>query len=234
MRRRGLLGAGALLCVASAMQLCRAESGTVRDRRPIAGVERVVWDSVGELDIRQGAEESLEIEAEPRVLQMLVARVAGGTLELGVARGGFTTDLPVRWRLVIRRLTALSVAGSGRVTLGPLRTSDFALRAAGSGDLDMQDLAARSLQVDASGSMTIRIAAGQVETQRVVLSGSGSYQAAGLMSLDADVISRGSGRAAVHAERSLRARIEGSGNIDFGGRPVVYPTIHGSGSLNPR
>jgi len=177
---------------------------------------------------------SLEIEAEPQALRRLVARVVDGTLELRVAPGGFSTDRPVRWRLVIRRLAALSLAGSGSVTLGPLRTSDFVLRAAGSGDLDVQNLAARSLQVDASGSMTIRIAAGRVETQRVVLSGSGDYQASGLVSLDAEVNNRGSGRAAVHAVRSLSARIEGSGDIEFGGHPVVQSTIRGSGSLNPR
>jgi hypothetical protein len=205
MRRRGLLGAGVLLCAAPAALLCRAESGTVRERRPVAGVERVVWNAAGEFDIRQGAGERLEIEAEPRALRMVVARVVDGTLELGVASGGFSTDRPVRWRLVIQRLAALSVAGSGSVTVGPLRTSDIVLRAGGSGNLDFQNPAARSLQVDASGSMDIRIAAGRGETQRVVLSGSGDYQASGLMSLDAEVSSRGSGSAAVHAERSLRA-----------------------------
>ena len=75
------------------------------------------------------------------------------------------------------------------------------------------------------------IGGGEVESQRIVLAGSGDYAALPMASREADVSIDGSGNAQVAASERLAARIAGSGDVDYRGDARVSTTVTGSGSV---
>ena len=73
--------------------------------------------------------------------------------------------------------------------------------------------------------------AGDVETQSLALSGSGSFLAEDLVSDFADVRILGSGNAKISVSEELNVKITGSGQVTYGGYPGIEKLISGSGKL---
>jgi hypothetical protein len=200
------------------------------ESRPVSDFDRIVFAAPGELAIEQTDHESLTIEAEASVLPKLETRVVDHVLRIE-AVAPFTTRLPIRYRLALRRLSDLALLGSGSVSIGPLRSDALRVSASGSGDLEVAQLQATRLDLSMSGSAHIELRGGSVDTQRVVIDGSGSYYAPHLASSKASASVSGSGDAVLAVSRTLDASIAGSGSIGYAGRPEVRRTIAGSGNV---
>lgn len=206
----------------------RAET-TVRESRPIAGVERVVLRGVGDLIVKQGERESLVIEAEPRILPKLRSRVAGGTLTLDI-EGSVSTRQALRYHLTVRRLSAIRSDGSGDVRLAGLRAEALSLALQGSGSLHAAGLALNEVELTIAGSGDVTLS-GEASAQRIAIEGSGSCDAASLQTRRSSVRIAGSGDASVRARETLEVDISGSGDLTYYGNPRVTRRIEGSGSV---
>jgi len=117
-----ILVSGGLL-VALTMGACAGPgltqgSGHVRsESRTVQGFDQVVLTGSGELTITQGGAESLTIEAEDNILPLLRSDVSGGRLTLGGKdNAGFSATQPIRYKLAVKNLHAVSVSGSGDAT----------------------------------------------------------------------------------------------------------------------
>jgi hypothetical protein len=201
------------------------------EERPVAGFDEVAWDASGELTIEQTGRERLLIEAEPHVLRRIVARVRDRRLEIGFAPGRVETTLPIRFKLELRQLRRLELRGSGHAMAGALRADELTLALHGSNDLRIDKLQARRVELRHAGAGDVRVNGGRVEAQRIVLEGSGTVDATALDASSSDVLLTGSGEVRVAAEQRLAARIDGSGDIVYRGRPQVSQVIHGAGDV---
>lgn len=208
-------------------------AGTAREVRPVAGVERVVLRAAGDLRIRQGEREHLEIEAEPRLLPKIGSAVRDGVLYLEFLVPQVQTRHPLRFDLTVKRLDALASATSADVHIGPLRTGALRLDLGGSGNVAIESLHAARLETRLTGASDVDIAGGEVDEQVLHSTGSGNYAAGGLKSVTARVRLAGSTDATVHASAHLDVRIEGSGDLHYYGDPRVDQVIEGAGELVP-
>ena len=132
-----------------------------------------------------------------------------------------------------RRLDAIALSGGIRMDVPRLDASSLRVVASGGTRLSVRGLRATSLRVEGSGALDATLA-GQVDTERVSISGAGSYDAEHLRAADADVTVSGVGNVVLHAERTLRARISGAGNIEYVGDPVVTEHVSGLGHVRRR
>ncbi len=210
------------------------------EEREVSSFDRVRMQDFGILDIVQGQQESLTVEADLDVLEKVHTEVRDGELILSVAGDwldrigtaltiGFR-DRYLRYHLTVRSLKALMIAGAGRVTVGHLTTGQFVVRLSGAGDVTFKSLVADRLEGELTGAGKLAIA-GKVQKQQVTLSGAGRYAAQNLESQRAKVTMSGAGSATVWAAQELDVALSGVGLVEYYGNPEVRESASGLGSI---
>ncbi len=209
----------------------RGSGKVIQEKRDVRGFDGVKLAGTGELDLRQGEQESLTIEADDNILPRILTEVTGGTLVIRMERGvSVSPTTPIQYSLTVKDLANLELSGSGKINSGPLHSRDFSVRLPGSGSIRFDDLTADTLTAEISGSGSIQVP-GKVVSQNVSISGSGDYDGRSLQSRSADVSVSGSGDSTVWAQDQLSAHISGSGRIDYYGNPKVTQHVSGSGKV---
>lgn len=138
-------------------------------------------------------------------------------------------------RVVVRykAIDHLDLSGAVRVSARAMRAGDLAIDASGGSSLRIEALDAKRLEVSGSGALDARLA-GEVESERVSISGAGSYHAEQLRARQVKVEVSGVGKVVVRAEDTLDASISGAGTIDYYGDPKVTQAVSGVGSVRHR
>ena len=77
------------------------------------------------------------------------------------------------------------------------------------------------------------LANGNTESLTTLISGSGKIDFSNLKSKTADCTVTGSGNTYIHVIDTLKAKISGSGNVEYAGSPVITATTTGSGVVKP-
>lgn len=209
----GLVGGSLVGCEEAGLRTEVVGSGVVvTEQRAVSGFDRVSVSGPGTVHIEITGTESLEVEAEDNILEVLTIEVVGGRLELGTEP--FTSLEPTReivYRITAAQLAGVDVSGSAQVDIAPVDTLSFSAAISGSGS------------IEPTGSVT------ELE---VAVSGSGRFLGEGLESVIADVSISGSGQADVLVTDELNASVSGSGAIRYMGDPLrVEKEISGSGSI---
>jgi len=183
------------------------------DTRSVSGLSSVEMSGSGELQIEQTGRESLVISADDNLLQYLTSDVRGGQLSLGMKNGSFSPSTPVVYKLTVKKLNGIALSGSGSINGKGLATDSMKIELSGSGEIT---------------------AAGSTDHMEVVISGSGNVHGEGFKSKDTRVEIGGSGNATVAASQRLDVNINGSGNVEYIGDPMVTTSKPGSGTVNRR
>jgi hypothetical protein len=204
-------------------------------------IRRLVFRSIGEMNIRQVDGEGLMVEASEALKSRVRSRVEGGTLEIWMESGWWDWldfslwgSPSIRYELAVRSLEGIHMAGAGSIRADRLSTPRLDIHHAGLGSLTIGALEARDLSVRMSGMGSVEIKGGQVENQVVSQQGAGSYQSGRLASRAAKVSLQGLGSATVWAADTLDAEVRGLGSIEYFGSPQVTKSLNGLGSINAR
>jgi hypothetical protein len=208
-------------------------SGVVKtEEREVSGVERVSLEDTGELEIIQGSEEGLTIEADDNILPYIETEMRGRELVIRLQNNiHVEPDTQIHYTLKVKSLNRVSVSGSGDVYAKTLDTGDLEVIVSGSGNITVDDLQAEDLTVRISGSGNFDLT-GAVKTQSVSISGSGNYTAGDLESQTADISITGSGNVTVWVTDELTIKVSGFGNVNYYGSPSISQTITGGGEVN--
>jgi Putative auto-transporter adhesin, head GIN domain len=178
-----------------------------RDLPPFSSVELAGSNIV---TIR-GGEQSVVVRADDNLVDRVTTAVRDGSLVIGNIPGSYTAKSPMSVTVSVPSLDALTLTGSGVVTVTDIQASSLTVRLPGSGVLR------------ASGAAT---------ELDVTLGGSGDAQLEQLVAGDVRAVVSGSGRIVLTATESLDASVPGSGAIMYGGNPQeVTKSITGSGAI---
>ena len=233
MRRLTFLGFALLLATAGCGVVVAGSGNLVTEMREVSGFDRVALEGCGDLTIIQGDTESLVIKAEDNIMPKIKSVVKDGTLILGLDKDPFETfrlTESIEYTLTARRISGLSLAGSGSISSAEIRTDDMDISIAGSGDVTIDYLDGESLSVAIAGSGDCEVS-GNVSRQVVSIAGSGDYTSRDLKSEVGAVSISGSGDAVVWTTESLNVDINGSGDVSYRGSPSVAKAVNGSGSV---
>lgn len=186
----------------------------------------------GSMDVvlTQGAVQSVEVEAQANLIELLETDVKNGiwTIE---TKDGFTTNKPFIVHITVPMIDEVSVDGSGDVTCnGTFRSEDMRLAIAGSGNITLNfESKEASAAIAGSGDMTLT---GTCTKLSVAVAGSGDVNARALKAADASVDIAGSGDVTLDASQSLEASIAGSGDVSYKGSPAhISRNVMGSGEV---
>jgi len=182
-----------------------------------------------------GTEGQLKIEGEENLLEYIITEVKGNNLIVKVEKG---VSLKPSWNKTIKitipfkDISRVSLAGSGDLwNEDKISATDFEVSLAGSGDV-IVNIDASSIEgsLAGSGDLTLK---GNTNYLTAKVAGSGDIHGFGLQANHTEVSVAGSGDAKVVSNESLKARVSGSGDIEYRGNPSKEDTkVSGSGSIS--
>jgi hypothetical protein len=211
--------------------------------RTLESFEAISVSGAMDVVVRQGAQQSVQVQADDNLLPLLETVVESG-------RNGAT--LQVRWKrngggswwsgqniyprtkvvvtVVVPKLSALGLAGSGDLRVESFQTPSLQLSVAGSGDARLDGLTTDELGVRVSGSGDVS-GRGKAGTVKINIAGSGDVRLSEMRADDVSVSIAGSGDAAVNAQKALSVSIAGSGDVRYSGDAQVKSSVAGSGTV---
>lgn len=183
----------------------------------------------------KGKEGKITLEGESNLLEYIITKVENGALIIKAKNG---VNLKTSWSKNIKitipfeDIEKVSLAGSGDlVTKNTIETDDFKVSLAGSGDIDL-NINANSIHASVSGSGDIDLN-GKTTSLSAKVTGSGDFHGFDLESNNTEVKVTGSGGAEVISNETLKARVTGSGDIEYKGNPKKEETkVTGSGTIS--
>lgn len=114
----------------------------------------------------------------------------------------------------------LQLTGAGRVQLPDIDTEEIRVKLTGSSDLFIQRLQAEHFHAQLTGSSSLKIKdKGEVQQQRLDLSGASHYRADKLLAHEVQVSASGASDVRLHAEESLDATLSGGSSLKYTGSP---------------
>jgi hypothetical protein len=179
--------------------------------------------------ITKDSVQSVRIEAQPDILQVLNTDVSGKWLYIDVD-GCIMDYKPITIYISTPLLEAIEINGSGSVEgKGNFSTDKVELTINGSGTVTM-GLNANEVNSAIRGSGSINLS-GSARKFYVDIAGSGDVNAQEMPSEVCDVNVKGSGNCRIFAISKLKVDVAGSGNVYYKGKPDISTNIAGSGKL---
>jgi hypothetical protein len=177
--------------------------------RALATFSSIDLPGSNNVTVAVGGRQSVVVHADSNLLGNVTTRVAAGTLIIDTT-GSFSTKSPMSVEVTVPSLTAVTLSGSGQISVTGIN--------------------APQLTVSLPGSGTIQ-AGGTITQLDVTLDGSGLAQLDNLIARDVHAVVTGSGLIRVTATASLNAAVSGSGAIIYSGNPQVTSSVTGSGTV---
>ena len=189
------------------------------------------------VELVSGTEGKLQIEAEENLIQYITTKIKGRQLEVSVENGYNLRpgkNKGIKIIVPFEDLDKLSVTGSGDIkALDAIRAENFRINVTGSGEIQLP-LQAKNTRAGITGSGDISLS-GSSENFRCEITGSGDISAFDFKCKYVDADITGSGDIRVFASEELKARVPGSGDIEYRGNPKKedFKTM-GSGSVTKK
>ena len=189
-------------------------------------------DSSVDVRAHQGATPSVTVHADDNIEPLVETTTDGDTLVVRLKKGSsFRTHHKVVVDVVFTSLTAVQQRGSGDLHIDRISGPKFESSISGSGDLNIENAQVGAFALSIAGSGDV-IISGSADEARFGIAGSGDINARNFPAKKVSVSISGSGDAQVNATEALEAKVAGSGDVTYSGRPKdVSRRVSGSGSI---
>ncbi|WP_296383379.1 head GIN domain-containing protein [Winogradskyella sp.] len=191
--------------------------------------------AAGPMDFKlvQGNEGEISIKGDANLMEYIVTEVKSNKLVVKVKDGyNLKPSQTIVVTVPYESISSVSLAGSGDIkNTGTINTDDFKVSLAGSGDINL-NVSAKNVESAIAGSGDIELR-GSTKNLTTKIAGSGDFEGKALESINVTAKITGSGSADVVCNGELKARITGSGDVKYSGKPTNKDTkITGSGSVS--
>ena len=182
-----------------------------------------------------GNEGNITIEGEENLLEYIITEVKDGKLKVKTKNNinlKTSFNKTIKITIPFKDINQVSLSGSGDLwNEDTITSNNLKVSLAGAGDVVL-NVEASSLKGSLSGSGDITLK-GSTNDLDVSLAGSGDIHGFGLQANHTDVSLAGSGDIKIVSNKSLKARVAGSGDIEYKGNPDKEDTkVSGSGSIS--
>ena len=184
-----------------------------------------------EIHLKKGKEGEIAVTTSDNLHQYLEVESNNNRLEIRLKKGvsikrngNFELSIP------FESISKVSLSGSGVIDTEDPISGSLDISLSGSGNIDLK-LDTEKVGTQISGAGNIKFS-GTSKDSNLSISGSANYNGLELETQNTSIEISGSGRAKVNASESLKARISGSGSVQYKGKPdKVNTNISGSGSV---
>jgi hypothetical protein len=205
-----------LLIFSSCTKSITGEGPTATQIRQVATFNKVKINGSGDVEIVPSNTQQVIISGYTNLLEVYESKVVNGELQLGFEPRKNIRNDNIKVRIEIPDIRGVNINGSG----------DFMIN----GFLQGTDL-----HTLINGSGRIRIQSSSFNSTSYNINGSGDIFAAGIPSKTSEATITGSGFIELNCTQNLKARISGSGTIDYYGNPPTTDiSISGSGVVRKK
>ncbi len=190
---------------------------------------------VGSMDIHlvAGNEGSISVATDENLHEYLEIEVNNNVLTIKTKKNHhLKSKKGIHITVPFQEISSLGLVGSGDIdTKDTIKADTFEINVTGSGDINVSvDTLTLNAEVTGSGDITLT---GKTNILDVNVTGSGDFKGYDLISNTTEAYVSGSGDAKVYAKESLKARVNGSGDISYKGNPERKDTkTAGSGNIS--
>ena len=204
----------AVLACAGDKRIRRKIGSGVEDQRTetLSKFSKVQLDGAYDASVVVGEPARIDIFGDDDLIHEIDAEVHDGTLAVVMPRH-FDPRVPITVQIVAPELTAFENNGATR--------------------LEISGIDGEHLDLELNGAGKTRVI-GRVDHLQIEMSGANRVDTTELAARQVDVELNGSGKAEVSATDLLRAEINGTGRVRYGGGPdKVVKEVNGIGSVKP-
>ena len=191
----------------------------------------------GSLDVEliEGEEGFIEIEAEENLMEYITTKVVGNELIIKTKKNHYLRPSDRKGIVItvpFKHLNKVEISGSGDIkSTSTIKSDDFSVSVSGSGDVSLH-VETETLKAEIAGSGDIKLY-GNTENVTIAIEGSGDVSAYEFKSENAKVSISGSGDVKLFVTEQIEASIAGSGDISYRGNPKnIEKSIAGSGTVS--
>lgn len=181
----------------------------VVEKRSVTPFTAISTEGAFEIEVTSQKDLALEVEGDDNILKIVTAEVSNNVLRLKSSQS-YSSDEPVKFRISVPDLSALSVAGAGHVDIKNLKNDKF--------------------EIDVQGAPTISVS-GNTKLVDIDSSGAGKIDTHNLHASRAVVDSKGVSRIDLDVKDQLDVTISGPSSVYYKGDPQVNKTINGPGKV---
>lgn len=184
-----------------------------------------------------GTEGNISLEGEENLLEHIETKVKDGKLVVAVKDGinlRTSSNKTIKITIPFQDIDQVGLTGSGDLWNKDVITAEaFVAYLSGSGDVTLTiNTQSADAKIAGSGDLIFK---GSTNNLGVSVAGSGDFHGFELEANHTNVSVSGSGDAEVVSNQSLKARVAGSGNIEYKGNPEKEDTnVAGSGSIKSK
>ena len=217
---------GAAILAATAASAAQAQAGPEISRNyPVGPFTSVEVAGSYDVVITTGRPAAVSARGTQRLVESIVVEVKDGRLIIRPQSRSWA-----RISVSVPALNAVSLAGSGDVSVDRVRGDRFNASLAGSGDLSLGQVQVGELKLSVAGSGDVKVA-GQARNAQYSVAGSGDLDASGLTAGRASASVAGSGNIRARVTGQASASVVGSGDIDISGGARCQQSKRGSGDI---
>ncbi|MDB5091274.1 MAG: putative auto-transporter adhesin, head domain [Mucilaginibacter sp.] len=221
----------AVLTVATTLKA----SAQSEESRQVSGFTSIGSGGPFDVHVKIDGTESLKIKASSDAIKEIETKVEDGGLQIKFKhRNNYDHENYGKIDIYVtaKSLSALANAGSGSIKVeGTVSGDKVSISLSGSGSISSA-VKAGDFHTAISGSGSIALS-GSADDTKVVISGSGDLDGRHFKTNTASVTIAGSGNAHFGADKSISARIVGSGNVVYSGNATISDSrTVGSGRLS--
>ena len=181
-------------------------------KREVAAFTSIMTEGAFNIEVTCQKDLGLQVEGDDNVLDYVSTEVSNNVLRLKNTKG-YSVNEPVKLKISVPNLEALSVSGAGRIEIKGMNNEKFV--------------------IDSNGAPSISVS-GTTKSIYINTNGAGKIDTHSLHASRAVVDSKGVSRVDLDVADQLDVTVSGPSVVFYKGDPVVNKTVHGPGKVEKR
>ena len=178
-------------------------------KRDVAPFTAITTEGAFTIEVTCQKTAGLQVEGDDNILEYVTSEVSGNVLRL-TNRRNYSVNEPVRFKISVPNLEAISVSGAGHIEIKEMNNDKF--------------------EIDSSGAPSITVS-GNTKLVDIDTSGAGKIDTHNLHASRAVVDSKGVSKIDLDVADQLDVKVSGPSSVFYKGNPVVNKTINGPGKV---
>lgn len=208
----------------------KGDGDVVKEERKVSGFTSLEVGGAFTVYLSQGSKETLTVEADKNLMELIKTRVKGDRLEIYTDGRSINKFTKMNIYLTFKELEMVDFSGAAKIIgEGTMQFADLSIDVSGASEITL-NMELDMLTADFSGASNIELL-GKAKSILFDCSGASQIDAYEFVVEHGEMEASGASRARVHVTDMLDAEVSGAASVKYKGSPKLTSEVSGAGSL---